>query len=100
MSAYLGAGIVSIAPYDGTTVFDSLTFVDVGNVSKLSVSFSEERKELKNYRTAAGGTYAAIARIDKGGERRLKSQTRVVDEDPSTFGRKRCGEARGRLGKR
>ena len=65
MSAYLGAGIVSIAPYNGVTAFDSLTFVDVGNVSKLSVSFSEERKELKNYRTAAGGTYAAIARIDK-----------------------------------
>lgn len=65
MTAYVGAGVVSIAPYDGVTAFDSLTFVDVGNVSKMTVSFSEDRKELKNYRSAAGGTYAAVSRIDK-----------------------------------
>lgn len=65
MAAYLGAGIVSVAPYTGAALFDTLTFVDVGNVSKMSLSFSEDRKELKNYRSAAGGTYAAVARIDK-----------------------------------
>lgn len=65
MAAYLGAGIISVAAYSDTTAFDSLTFTDVGNVSKLTVSFTEDRKELKNYRTAAGGTYAAVARIDK-----------------------------------
>lgn len=65
MSAFIGAGIVSLAPWSDTTAFDSLTFVDVGNVSKLSFNFTEDRKELKNFRTAAGGTYASVARIDK-----------------------------------
>ena len=64
MSAFIGAGIVSVAPWSDTTAFDSLTFVDVGNVSKLSPSFSEDRKTLKNYRNAAGGNYASFARVD------------------------------------
>jgi len=65
MSAFIGAGIVSVAPWSDVTAFDTLVFVDVGNVSKLSYNFTEDRKELKNYRTAAGGTYASVARIDK-----------------------------------
>ena len=65
MAAFIGAGIVSVAPWSGTTAFDALTFVDVGNVSALNISVTESRQELRNYRTAAGGTYAAIARIDK-----------------------------------
>lgn len=65
MSAFIGAGIVSIAVWSDATAFDSLTFVDVGNVSRLSYNFTEDRKELKNYRSAAGGTYASVARIDK-----------------------------------
>lgn len=64
MSAFIGAGIVSVAPWSDTTAFDSLTFVDVGNVSKLVPSFSEDRKTLKNYRNAAGGNYASFARVD------------------------------------
>ena len=64
MSAFIGAGIVSVAPWSDTVAFDSLTFVDVGNVSKLSPSFSEDRKTLKNYRNAAGGNYASFARVD------------------------------------
>ncbi len=64
MSAFIGAGIVSVAPWSDTTAFDSLTFVDVGNVSKLVPSFSEDRKTLKNYRSAAGGNYASFARVD------------------------------------
>src|SRR5574343_65256 len=64
MSAFIGAGIVSVAPWSDTTAFDSLTFVDVGNVSKLVPSFSEDRKTLKNFRNAAGGNYASFARVD------------------------------------
>lgn len=64
MSAFIGAGIVSVAPWSDTVAFDTLTFVDVGNVSKLSPSFSEDRKTLKNYRNAAGGNYASFARVD------------------------------------
>lgn len=64
MSAFIGAGIVSVAPWSDTTAFDSLTFVDVGNVSKLVPSFSEDRKTLKNFRNAAGGNYASFARVE------------------------------------
>lgn len=64
MSAFIGAGIVSVAPWSYTTAFDSLTFVDVGNVSKLVPSFSEDRKTLKNFRNAAGGNYASYSRVD------------------------------------
>lgn len=64
MSAFIGAGIVSVAPWSDTTAFDSLTFVDVGNVSKLSPSFTEDRKTQKNFRSPAGGNYASFARID------------------------------------
>ena len=63
MAAFIGAGIVSVAPWDGLTAFDSLTFVDVGNVSALNISVTESRQELRNYRTAAGGTYASVARV-------------------------------------
>lgn len=64
MSAFIGAGIISVAPWSDTTAFDSLTFVDVGNVSKLVPSFTEDRKTLKNFRNAAGGNYASFARVD------------------------------------
>lgn len=64
MAAFIGAGIVSVAPWDDATAFDSLTFRDVGNVSKLTYNFSEDRKTLKNFRSAAGGNYASFARID------------------------------------
>jgi len=64
MSAFIGAGIVSVAAYSPTTAFDALTFRDVGNVSRLTFNFAEERKNLKNFRTAAGGNYASIARVE------------------------------------
>ena len=64
MAAFIGAGIVSVAPWSGTTAFDALTFVDVGNVSALNISVTESRQELRNYRTAAGGTYASVARVE------------------------------------
>lgn len=64
MSAFIGAGIVSVAVWDDETAFDSLTFRDVGNVSRLTFNFTEERKQLKNFRTAAGGNYASIARVE------------------------------------
>lgn len=66
MSAFIGAGIVSVAPWSDTTAFDALTFRDVGNVSKLEPKFSEDRKTQKNYRTASGGNYASFSRIEDG----------------------------------
>lgn len=64
MAAFIGAGIVSVAPWDDGTAFDSLTFRDVGNVSRLTYNFSEQRQQLKNFRSAAGGNYASVARIE------------------------------------
>jgi len=66
MSAFIGAGIVSVATWSDTTAFDGLTFRDVGNVSKLEPKFSEDRKTQKNFRTPAGGNYASFSRIEDG----------------------------------
>lgn len=64
MAAFIGAGIVSMAVWDDATAFGSLSFTDVGNVSKLTASFTEDRKILKNFRTVAGGNYASFSRIE------------------------------------
>ena len=64
MAAFIGAGIVSVAAFSDVTAFDSLSFTDVGNVSKLVPTFSEDRKTLKNYRNPAGGNYASFSRIE------------------------------------
>ena len=64
MAAFIGAGIVSVAAFSDVTAFDSLSFTDVGNVSRLIPTFTEDRKTLKNYRNAAGGNYASFARIE------------------------------------
>lgn len=37
----------------------------VGNVTKLDFAVSEDKKEIKDYTTAAGGTYDTYSRIDK-----------------------------------
>jgi hypothetical protein len=64
MAAFIGAGIVSVAPWDNTDAFDTLEFRDVGNVSALTINITENRQELRNFRTAAGGTYASVARVE------------------------------------
>lgn len=50
--SYIGKGIVYI---DG---------IDVGNVTALNFQIAEDKKELKNFRTAGGGNYNSLARID------------------------------------
>jgi len=50
--SYIGKGILYI---DGR---------DVGNVTNLSFSIAEDKKELKTSRTSGGGNYNAITRID------------------------------------
>jgi len=65
MSAFIGSGVVSVTPYVAGTAFDSLTgWEDVGNVSALSLNVTENRQELRNYRTPAGGVYASAARVE------------------------------------
>lgn len=56
--AYMGKGIVSLTPEAGGTA------VDVGNVSALNFNINENIIKLPNYRTAGGGTYAQVNRIE------------------------------------
>lgn len=56
--AYMGKGIVKLAPEGGGTARD------VGNVSALSFNVNENIIKLPNYRNAGGGTYAQVNRIE------------------------------------
>lgn len=56
--AYMGKGIVSLTPESGGTARD------VGNVSNLQFNINENIIKLPNYRTAGGGTYAQVNRIE------------------------------------
>lgn len=64
-NGYLGAGKIKVAPYSDSLTFYQREFRDVGNASALNYSFTEEKKELLNYRDAAGGVADSYSRIDK-----------------------------------
>lgn len=63
--AFIGTGKISIAAYSSGSSFGARKFVNVGNASVLEFSFSEEKKELKDYQDPAGGTAATVTKIDK-----------------------------------
>lgn len=56
--AYMGKGIITLR-LEGES-----TAVDVGNVSALNFNINENIIKLPNYRTAGGGTYAQVNRIE------------------------------------
>lgn len=56
--AYMGKGIVKLTPESGGTQRD------VGNVSALQFNVNENIIKLPNYRSAGGGTYAQVNRIE------------------------------------
>jgi hypothetical protein len=56
--AFQGKGIVRARKLGAANALLSL-----GNVSKLEISFDEEKKELKNYMTAGGGVLDSYSRI-------------------------------------
>lgn len=56
--AYMGKGIVKLTPEAGGTARD------VGNVSALQFNVNENIIKLPNYRSAGGGTYAQVNRIE------------------------------------
>ena len=56
--AYMGKGIVTLTPEGGGTARD------VGNVSSLQFNINENIIKQPNYRTAGGGTYAQVNRIE------------------------------------
>lgn len=55
--SYIGKGRVFLAPYGGGGGFE------VGNVSKLEFSVSEEKKELLDHTSAGGGKRNSLSRI-------------------------------------
>ena len=55
--SYIGKGVVYVENDDGL-------LIDVGNVTAFSYSADEESVELKNYRTAGGGNYNSLTRIN------------------------------------
>lgn len=63
--SFIGSGKVNIAPYSSGATFAARNFRDVGNASVFEYSFSEEKKELKNYQDPAGGVADSFSRIDK-----------------------------------
>ena len=56
--AYMGKGVITLTPEAGGTARD------IGNVSALSFNINENIIKLPNYRTAGGGTYAQVNRIE------------------------------------
>jgi len=64
IQSFIGSGIVEIAPYDAAIDFYSREFRDTGNNSAFSFAFAETERNLTNFRSPAGGTYAAAPRID------------------------------------
>ena len=63
--SFIGSGKIKIAPYSSGASFAARNFRDVGNASVFVYSFSEEKKEPKNYQDPAGGVAASFSRIDK-----------------------------------
>lgn len=64
IQSFIGSGIVEIAPYDAAIDFYSREFRDIGNCSAFSYAFAETERNLTNFRSPAGGTYASAPRID------------------------------------
>lgn len=63
MSGFIGTGKIKIAPYSSGATFGARAFVDVGNASVFQYSFSEEKKELKDFQDPAGGTADSVTRV-------------------------------------
>lgn len=63
--SFIGTGKVKIALYSSGATFDARKFRDIGNASVFEYSFSEEKKEIKNYQDPAGGQAAAVSKVDK-----------------------------------
>ena len=76
--AYIGKGHVKLAPLTAQAVSGAL--VTLGNASKLTLSITEEEKELPDYTSAGGGAYAAVSRIQS-----VKGSVTVHDLSPANL---------------
>lgn len=64
MSGFIGSGKIKIADYSSGASFGARNFRDVGNASTFQYSFSEDKKELRDFQDPAGGTADSVTRID------------------------------------
>lgn len=62
----IGAGKVRAADYSSGLTFWQRGFLDQGNTSRFELQFTEDKKELKNFQSAAGGLADSVIRFDKG----------------------------------
>lgn len=62
-TAYVGSGIIRIAPYSTTNTFEQRAFISCENSSAFEVTFQLDEKDLMDYTQPAGGTDAAFKRI-------------------------------------
>jgi hypothetical protein len=65
MSGFIGTGKIKIAPYASGATFGVREFRGIGNSSVFEYSFSEEKKELKDFQDPAGGVDSSFTRVDK-----------------------------------
>jgi hypothetical protein len=65
MSGFIGTGKISLAPYSSGATFGAREFRKIGNSSVFEYSFSEEKKELKDFQDPAGGVDSSFTRVDK-----------------------------------
>lgn len=64
MSSFIGTGKVKIALYSSGSTIGARKFVDVGNASVFRYSFTEEKKEIRNYQDPAGGNADTVTRVN------------------------------------
>lgn len=62
--AYIGAAAVKFAPYSSSSDFYSRAFVDVGNVTRINYSFTEQKVNLRDGKSVSGGNDSSMSRID------------------------------------
>lgn len=61
--AFLPNAKIRLAAYSDAATFEARKFIDVENTSAFTLSFTEEEKQLADYRTGSGGIDASIKRI-------------------------------------
>lgn len=64
MAGFIGTGKIKLGLYSSGANFDVRKLRDIGNASVFQYSFSEEKKELRDYQDPAGGTDSTVTRVN------------------------------------
>jgi hypothetical protein len=60
----IGSGKIKVAPYDPAVPFEKRNFRDIRNSSKLDYTFSDDKQDMPDYRSEAGGNLDSNSRIN------------------------------------